>query len=255
MNKLKEERTEIIRIPVVPNVKQSMRIGLLALSTDPTIERDFRQIINTEEVEFFVSRIAYGNSDTAENYRAMAFELTKATELILPGGDLDVVAYGCTSATVEIGVKTIFEQIRIARPGIACTTPMTAVCKGLNQLGIKRISLLTPYGDEVNHSIRKYLDSQGISAINIASFYLDTDEEKLQVSPAAICKAACEIDRDDVEAIFISCTALRAAEAIASIESQLHKPVLSSNQALIWEALRLGGYNKPIFGYGYLLQI
>ncbi|NEQ80114.1 MAG: hypothetical protein F6K26_07590 [Moorea sp. SIO2I5] len=230
-----------------------LRIGLLALSTDPTIERDFRKIL-PEEVEYFVSRVPYANSDTPENYRMMANELTKATALILPGICLDVLAYGCTSATVEIGAETIFKLLRAAKPEAKCTTPLTAAISGFEKLKVRRISLLTPYGDEINQSMKQYLQSYNISVIKVASFYLNTDEEKASVTPEAIGEAACQIDGKEVEGIFISCTALRGAEEIASIESQLGKPVITSNQALIWEALRLGGYNKSIPGYGCLMQ-
>jgi maleate isomerase len=82
---------------------------------------------NSDEVSFFVSRVTYANSDTPENYRTMAEELSKATALIIPENRLDVIAYGCTAATVEIGAEVIFERIQSVRPGIACTTPMTGI--------------------------------------------------------------------------------------------------------------------------------
>ncbi|NES64033.1 MAG: hypothetical protein F6K24_01605 [Okeania sp. SIO2D1] len=232
-----------------------LRIGLLVLATDQTIEQDFRNMLHSEEVEFYVSRVAYADYDSFENYRAMAKKLTEATALIIPGNSLDVVAYGCTAATVEIGFEVISEHIRAVRPRISCATPITGACKGFNRLGVRRISLLSPYREEVNQSIQRYLNSQGISVVKIASFNIDRDLEKARILPSTIYDAAIQLDAENVEGIFISCTALRATEAITSIESQLGKPVISSNQALLWEALRLGGYNQEISGYGCLMQI
>ena len=71
----------------------------------------------------------------------------------------------------------------------------------------------------------------------------------------AIIRAAKEADRDDAEALFISCTAIRAVDVIDEIERELNKPVVSANQALFWESVRTAGYEAPINGYGTLLKM
>ena len=38
------------------------------------------------------------------------------------------------------------------------------------------------------------------------------------------------------------------------LEKKIQKPVLSSNQTLIWDTIRSTGYNSPIKGYGKLLE-
>jgi len=63
---------------------------------------------------------------TPETLRAMEARLVDAASLILPDLPLDVVAFGCTSASMVIGEERVFERIRKARPGVACTTPITA---------------------------------------------------------------------------------------------------------------------------------
>ncbi|MDF0551648.1 hypothetical protein [Kamptonema sp. UHCC 0994] len=251
-NKLK---VESLLTPLSEDIEyqKQVRIGLIAISTDPTIEPDFRKMLNTDEVEFFVSRVLYENSDSPEKYWAIAERLTEATAL-LTDIPLDVIAYGCTSATVEVGVEKTFERIWAARPGIPCSTPITAACKGFKELGVNKIALLTPYPDEVTYSMSKYLELEGISVVKMASFKRGTDWEKSKISPSTICDVALEIAGGDAEGIFISCTALRATDAIEEIELRLGKPVISSNQALLWESLRLVGYKKPILGYGYLMR-
>jgi hypothetical protein len=71
---------------------------------------------NSDEVSFFVSRVTYANSDTPENYRTMAEELSKATALIIPENRLDVIAYGCTAATVEFILDIYFILSPLFRP-------------------------------------------------------------------------------------------------------------------------------------------
>ncbi|MEE1559567.1 MAG: hypothetical protein V1245_09170, partial [Arenicellales bacterium] len=59
----------------------------------------------------------------------------------------------------------------------------------------------------------------------------------------------------EVDAVFLSCTSLRLAGAVTSIEQELDKPVTSSNHALIWHTLRLAGIDEPIGGFGRLYQL
>ncbi len=231
----------------------SFKIGLIALATDQTVERDFRNILPTD-VAFFVSRVANINPCTVENLRTMAPQLTSATSLILPGADIDVVAYCCTSGTAAIGYDNIVENIQAARPGIPCTTPITAALAGFEKLGLKRIAVLTPYIDEVNQPMRRFLEENGITVLSVNSFNLEDDVIMGRIPTEAIYAAAREIDRPDADGIFISCTAVRAVDVIDRLEQALGKPVLSSNQALAWQALRLAGYNNPIPGFGTLLR-
>lgn len=228
-------------------------IGLIALATDQTVERDFRNILPTE-VAFFVSRVANINPCTVENLRTMAPQLTSATSLILPGADVDVVAYCCTSGTVAIGYDNVVEAIQAARPGIPCTTPITAALAAFEKLGLKRFAVLTPYIDQVNQPMRRFLEENGVAVVSVNSFNLEDDVIMGRIPTEAIYDAAREIDRPDVDGIFISCTAVRAVDVIERLEQALGKPVLSSNQVLAWQALRLAGYNDPISGFGRLLQ-
>ncbi|MEP0324600.1 MAG: ectoine utilization protein EutA, partial [Bauldia litoralis] len=57
------------------------------------------------------------------------------------------------------------------------------------------------------------------------------------------------------EGLFISCTALRAAEVVATIEAACGVPVVTSNQASAWMCVRLAGIDRPIAGYGRLLSL
>ena len=81
------------------------RIGIITLSTDFTIEQDFRKICHNLPVDLFFNRIPFLNPLTHENYMRMADHLTETTNQILPNEKIKVVAYGCTSGTIEIGEK------------------------------------------------------------------------------------------------------------------------------------------------------
>jgi maleate isomerase len=62
------------------------------------------------------------------------------------------------------------------------------------------------------------------------------------------------VDGKENEAIFISCTNFRTIEIIQELEEATGKPVISSNQATLWYALRKLGLKDSIKGYGQLLE-
>src|SRR6185437_2592951 len=101
-------------------------IGLLVLATDQTMEHEFRHLIRLPGVAVYGARLFNDAEITPDTLRAIGGRIAPATALILPGIPLDVVAFGCTSASMTLGEAEVFRQIRSVRPGIACTTPVTA---------------------------------------------------------------------------------------------------------------------------------
>ena len=83
--------------------KYNPKVGLLALSTDLTIEKDFNSICNNLPLDIFVNRIHNENPLTKENLLKMYKKIKPITEKILPGEKINTVAYGCTSGTIAIG--------------------------------------------------------------------------------------------------------------------------------------------------------
>ena len=52
----------------------------------------------------------------------------------------------------------------------------------------------------------------------------------------------------------MSCGALRTLDVVDALEAEIGKPVICSNQAMIWETLRIAGIDDRIAGYGRLLK-
>ena len=229
-------------------------IGLIVLATDETIEHEWRRLLNLDGVSFFVSRIPSARIVTPEALRATEADITRATH-ILPNTRLDVVAYGCTSASVFIGEETVARRICEARPGVHCTTPITAAKAAFQALGLSRIALFTPYSEEINQAMRRHLETAGVQVPVRGSFNNKNDTEVARIAPAAIREAVLELGRESaVEGVFVSCTNLRIAALIDELEAQLDKPVTSSCHATAWHALRLAGVTDPLPGQGRLFQ-
>jgi maleate isomerase len=228
-------------------------LGLIVLASDQTIEHEFRRLIDLPGIALYQSRIPNDSQITPETLAAMADRLVAATEVILPGMPLDVVAFGCTSASMVIGEERVFELIRSARPEVACTTPITAAFAAMRTLGARRIALLTPYREDINRFMREYIAARGFEVPVMGSFNEEDDRRAARIDGASIRKAALELGRSDqVDAVFVSCTSLRLVEAVGAIEDELGKPVTSSNHALAWHCLRLAGIDDCRGGFGRL---
>ena len=231
-------------------------IGLIVLATDHTVEHEFRKMLNIDGVGFYESRILNDSTINAETLAAMEQRMSEAAAVILPEVPLDVVAYGCTSGAMIIGEETVFARIRESRPGVPCTTPITGAIAAFEALGVKRIALLTPYIEEINQTMRDFIQARGVEVPVMGSFNHDNDNEVARITLESVRAAALELGREpSVDAVFVSCTNVRLVEIVDELEAELGKPVTSSNHAMAWHALRLAGYSDPVPGFGRLMML
>ena len=230
------------------------KVGLIALSTDRTIENDFQNICKNLPVDIFINRIHNKNPLTKENLLKMREDLASVTKKILPDEKLNTIAYGCTSGTITIGEDSVKEKILSAKPGSYVTTPVTSAIKAFKLMNIKKIALFTPYPDPVNKIILEYFTKKNIEVLSFASLNLNLDSEFANVDPNYILEISSKLETKNADALFISCTALPVLNILDKLEKKIKKPVLSSNQTLIWDTIRSIGYKSPIRGYGKLLE-
>jgi maleate isomerase len=236
-------------------IAQRAAIGLVVLATDQTIEHEWRQMLHLDGVAFYESRIYNSPTITPETLAEMEGGIAAAAALIKPGIPLDALAYGCTSGAMVIGEDRVFALLREAWPDKPCTTPITAALAGLRALGARRIALLTPYIDEINQSMRRYIEARDITVAAMGSFNNGNDNEVARISAASLEAAILELgSQNSVDAVFIACTSLRVASLIERAEARIGKPVTSSNHAMAWHTLRLAGYADAVPGFGRLFR-
>jgi maleate isomerase len=125
----------------------------------------------------------------------------------------------------------------------------------LRHLGAKRITLVVPYLVRTAELVSGFFEQKGIDILRRATFGLDGDPDMNRLSPEALVEATVATDSPDSQAVFISCTGLRTAPVISVLEQRLRKPVVTSNQALAWHALRLAGITDLLEGRGLLFAM
>jgi maleate isomerase len=217
------------------------RVGLIVLATDHTTEPDFRRMVASERVGVYVARIAYANPTTPDNLRKMQPDLSGGARLILPGETLDAICYSCTAASAVIGDAEVATAIHKGKPGVPVVTPPLAAARGLKALGANRISVLTPYTVETTRPMAAYFAACGFEIASCTCLGFEDDREMARIAPAALVELARDTTAADADALFISCTALRAAWVVREAELAIGRPVVTSNQATAWNCLRLCG--------------
>ncbi len=229
------------------------KIGFVLLATEQTITDDMVKII-PQGVGIHFARVNNPDNITNENLAAIAPDLTRTAKTLLPDGSLDVVTYACTSGSLVIGEERVHELLNLGAPNAKASCIIAAVVRALNAVNAKNIVVATPYLDEVNTAELDYLATCGFNMLEFEGLNIEKDSDMVRVSPQFIRDMAVKLDRDDADAIFISCGALRSIDVIEEIENICNKPVITSNQAMAWDALRLAGINDLVSGYGRLLS-
>lgn len=216
------------------------RVGLVTLATDHTTEVDF-SALPPRGIGVYATRIPFANPVTPETLAAMAGDVTRAAAMILPDEALDAVVYSCTSASVVIGDQAVRDAITAGKPGAVPITPISAGFAALRAVGADRITLLTPYTPQTTQPMADCFADAGFALQGVSCLNLTDDRDMARISHDTLIAAARQALAQGSQAMFISCTAVRAAAIAARIEDALGVPVITSNLATLWAAMRACG--------------
>ena len=220
------------------------RIGVLIPSTNTAVEADFQRtlagIASVHSERLYIPEGQMSESHLDEMNRDLATRVRS-----LASAKVDVIVYACTSGSFYKGGgwdDSMIEQMRNIAD-VPCTTTSKAVAEALGSITpTGPISVITPYPEWTNERLRVYYEAQGFSILALAGhenasigghrFVNDQD-------PAEIIKFGVRQSHPDVHAMFCSCTAWRALEAVPALEAALGVPVVTSNQATIWKVCKM----------------
>jgi maleate cis-trans isomerase len=175
----------------------------------------------------------------------MKGEIAGAAEL-LSDAHPDVIVFHCTDTSMTQGPQGEGKILDIVKDatGIDAMATSRLVLDALQTLGMKKVVLLTPY--KSNKAVIDYLTAAGITVVQDVALKLEAQNFG-SVTPQDWARLARENDRPEADGIFLSCTNTRQIEAVADIERDLGKPVVNSNQAVLWGCMkRLKGALPPL---------
>ena len=176
----------------------------------------------------------------------------------LASAEVDLILQAGTAAAFFRGIGYDLELINriAATTGIRATTTLTAVVAALRELGARRLSVVTPYLSEIDAKLVAVLCGSGFEVVAIRGMGLKRSIDMGKVLPQTTYRFAREVSRKapNADATLISCGNLRSFEAIEPLETDTGLPVVTSNQAGLWQALRLVGVKDQLSGLGRLLK-
>ena len=230
------------------------KIGLMVGSANTSVERDFRGAV-PDSVSLHGARMTLTGGDT-DAIRAMDPEIDTCAEH-LGSAAVDLIVFGSTAGTLIGGAgydAQVSERISARAGGIPTLATSTAVLAALATLGLARVSLVTPYADEVTDLIADFLSASGHDVVSRAGRRLGSTLAFGDDPLATIVAFVTANVSDEADGVFLSCTNWRAMDVAQVLEDAIGKPVVTSNQATVWAALgRLGLATGA--GYGRLMNV
>jgi maleate isomerase len=211
------------------------KLGLIIPAVNTLSEPQFQHFApQGMGIHVMRARIAGNPSTTLADLRPT---IEQAAD-ILTDMSPDMIVFHCTGTSMKEGTQgdrgliDLIEQ-RTKRP--ACST-IGLVVEAMRALGMSKVVVLSPY--KTNKDAISYLAEVGIKTVNDVALACASGADFVKITPQQWVELARQNDRPEADGIFLSCTNTTQIEAVDAIERALGKPVVNSNQAVIWGAAK-----------------
>jgi maleate isomerase len=229
-----------------------LRAGVLIPSGNSVAEPELRAMLPSGS-SMLVTRLPLLGSSRTELI-GMIDQLEAASRL-LADAKVDVIVFHCTAVSTFAPDLAHGIRERIERAtGIKSFTTADAIVNALTHLGAKRVSLLTPYIDEVHAREAAFLQTNGFVVAGGANLGINTNTEMASLRPEAILDWAKESCDRSADVCFLSCTAIKSATIIEQLERTLDMLVITSNQTMAWRLIRSSSIAGDVKDFGRLFR-
>ena len=225
------------------NARSGPKIGVLVPFTNTNLEPDMVSMCPIGATVHF-ARLGGYDVDEIPGVDQMAglgaSDMSGALRLIA-GVRPAAILYGCTSATLTHGSafdRDLAKKIVTASNAHSVTAAGSLVAS-LRALGARRVGFGSPYVGEVNDLAVKFFATEDIEVARIANIGRDLGNYgQGELTPEEVFELAIRADAADLDALIMSCTDMRSVEIIERLEATVGKPVVTSNQAMMFCAMR-----------------
>lgn len=226
--------------------------GVLIPSTNTTVEIEFTRLV-PESLQFHVARLGKGG-DTPFS-PSLDADVAYQSKM-LGNSKVEVVCLIQTSASLfEDGYDERIKAMISEGAGVSATTSAEAIGQAAQAMGTKRVALVSPYSDEVIGKAKAYYENNSGLDVVAAEGFGATDAYAIGALDEIHAVDAFErIDSPDVEALIVPGGNFPTMRHIAGWEARFGKPVITTNQVVLWSVMTAMGVREPIDGLGRLLS-
>ena len=236
----------------LPNYGWRLRIGVMLPSLNSIAEPQIHAMM-PPGVSAHFTRLSLEGGDV-EQHRRMA-DGVEAGAKLLADADVDLIVFHCTGVSMlDASMSKELRRRIVAATGRPAAATGESILTAINALGAKRVVLLSPNREETHQRELAFLRHHDVNVVRDGCLNNRDPLKLATMQPGDFYRMAMAHRTADADAYFISCTAVRSAEIIEALERDLGRPVLTSNQVMVWNALRVGGVQDILQGYGALLR-
>jgi maleate isomerase len=229
------------------------RIGIVVPANNATLEPELWSRLPAGAALYCTRILAKGDL-TPQAVHAMETHFDRAVEELI-ATIVDVIVYADMVTTFIMDPDWNRRRTAAveARTGVPCISAWMAMDAALKALGIRRFALGTPYPRAVHALCMPFFESLGYALTGDDTLDILAMTDVPKVDRRELGRMAGALPKAGAEAVVLLATDLPTFEAIAELEAETGLPVLTSNQTILWHALRRCGNRTPVAGLGKLL--
>jgi maleate isomerase len=231
------------------------RLGIVVPSVN-TVMEPWAQKVVPDGVSIFAARMFIPPATTPEAFIEMDRNEGKAAIRQLSSVFPDAIAYGCTASSIVQGLA--YDANLRAEIEQTYNTPSTtaahAILTAAKTLGVRTVSIVSPYTKEVDEAEHRYFAGAGLEVVGGACLGITDGFALAEPEPDTLYDLGVRGFDPQADGLIMTCLNTRSHTVIDRLEQKLGKPVITSTQATLWHSLRLAGIDDRIKGYGRLLD-
>ncbi|MBT3786845.1 MAG: hypothetical protein HN725_10835 [Alphaproteobacteria bacterium] len=243
--------------PNPPTYGWRAKLGVIVPPTNTVNEAEWNLAVPDGVTVHAARMTLHTDTTSVEGLNALHRDLAEAVHSLKPAG-VAAIAYGCTAGSMITPRHALAEKMS-GEVDLPCVTTAAAIVDALEVVRAKKIAVATPYDKRLNDHEVEFLTSQGLEVLAIEGLGLGANgpaEYPLihRVPKSRILELARSVDRSGADALVISCTDFPTFGLIEELESELGKPVITSNQATLWATLHAAGIGDKLPELGQLFR-
>lgn len=188
-----------------------------------------------------------GHGIEALNVVGETDRIAEASRRLVDAG-AQAIVWACTSGSFIGGLEWCFKQRSELRDrvGVPVTSGTLALISCIRRLGFEAVDVLSPYPDDVSDILRRCIEDSGLTVKSTEAFHSSGATASAKLPILEECRLLRAFGALAGDAVLIPDTAVNSLELILEFEFALGRPVLTVNQACVFEGAALIGKSAAL---------